>query len=107
MTIRSRKTPATLYSGSAWRNWRLKKGRKRFMPLAAADPEAAAAIHQNNTRRVIRALEILHVSGKQCQSILKPKTGAALQCGSYRSYNGQRSAVRINERVDLMLETYS
>ncbi|MEC2019423.1 tRNA (adenosine(37)-N6)-dimethylallyltransferase MiaA, partial [Bacillus velezensis] len=32
--------------------------------LAAADPEAAAAIHQNNTRRVIRALEVLHVSGK-------------------------------------------
>ncbi len=54
------------------RNWQLKR-KKRHAMLAAADPEAAAAIHQNNTRRVIRALEILHVSGKtMCQSILKP-----------------------------------
>lgn len=32
--------------------------------LAAVDPEAAAAIHPNNLRRVVRALEIYHVTGK-------------------------------------------
>ena len=32
--------------------------------LAEIDPEAAAAIHQNNVKRVIRALEIYRVTGK-------------------------------------------
>ena len=32
--------------------------------LAEIDPEAAAAIHPNNVRRVVRALEIHHVTGK-------------------------------------------
>ncbi len=32
--------------------------------LLAADPEAAAATHQNNRKRVIRALEILHGTGR-------------------------------------------
>ena len=32
--------------------------------LAEIDPEAAAAIHPNNVRRVVRALEIYHVTGK-------------------------------------------
>ena len=32
--------------------------------LAAVDPDAAAVIHPNNLRRVIRALEIYHTTGK-------------------------------------------
>lgn len=32
--------------------------------LAKIDPEAASAIHPNNLRRVVRALEIYHVTGK-------------------------------------------
>ncbi|MED4567869.1 tRNA (adenosine(37)-N6)-dimethylallyltransferase MiaA, partial [Bacillus atrophaeus] len=39
--------------------------------LAAADSEAAASIHPNNIRRVIRALEILHTSGKTMSQHLK------------------------------------
>ncbi|MBQ5772088.1 MAG: tRNA (adenosine(37)-N6)-dimethylallyltransferase MiaA, partial [Clostridia bacterium] len=31
--------------------------------LAAIDPESAAAIHENNVKRVVRALEIHHTSG--------------------------------------------
>lgn len=32
--------------------------------LAACDPETAASVHPNNVKRVIRALEIYHVTGK-------------------------------------------
>jgi tRNA dimethylallyltransferase len=32
--------------------------------LAAVDPEAAAGIHPNNVRRVVRALEVLELTGK-------------------------------------------
>ncbi|EOT27734.1 tRNA dimethylallyltransferase [Eubacterium sp. 14-2] len=33
--------------------------------LAEADPESAEAIHENNVKRVIRALEFYHLSGKK------------------------------------------
>lgn len=33
--------------------------------LAKADPESAEAIHENNVKRVIRALEFYHLSGKK------------------------------------------
>lgn len=38
-------------------------GRELYSRLCALDPEAARAIHPNNVKRVIRALEIIHLSG--------------------------------------------
>lgn len=75
--------------------------------LAAADPEAAAAIHQNNTRRVIRALEILHVSGKTMSEHLKTQKQELLYNAVLIGLTMDREVLygRINERVDLMLET--
>ncbi len=75
--------------------------------LAAADPEAAAAIHQNNTRRVIRALEILHVSGKTMSEHLKTQKRELLYNAVLIGLTMDREVLygRINERVDLMLET--
>ncbi|MGI8321128.1 tRNA (adenosine(37)-N6)-dimethylallyltransferase MiaA [Bacillus velezensis] len=75
--------------------------------LAVADPEAAAAIHQNNTRRVIRALEILHVSGKTMSEHLKTQKRELLYNAVLIGLTMDREVLygRINERVDLMLET--
>jgi tRNA dimethylallyltransferase len=74
--------------------------------LAAADPESAVAIHKNNRKRVIRALEIYLVSGKTksyYDSISKSKVSR---------YNAKRVHLvsndrdflyeRINRRVDGM-----
>ena len=36
-----------------------------YARLAEADPEAAAGIHPNNTVRVVRALEVLHITGRR------------------------------------------
>jgi len=48
---------------------------KRYLyrKLARIDPETAAIIHQNDTRRVIRALEVYHTTGSAI-SALKRKT---------------------------------
>lgn len=74
--------------------------------LAAADPEAAAAIHQNNTRRVIRALEILHISGKTMSEHLKTQKRELLYNAVLIGLTMDREVLygRINDRVDLMME---
>lgn len=73
--------------------------------LAGIDPPAAANIDSRNVRRVIRALEVLHVLGKPISSLGRQEASA------YRSlFIGltlERRALyqRIDERVDRMMET--
>ncbi|MCY7984783.1 tRNA (adenosine(37)-N6)-dimethylallyltransferase MiaA [Bacillus inaquosorum] len=74
--------------------------------LAAADPEAAAVIHPNNTRRVIRALEILHTSGKTMSQHLKEQKRELLYNAVLIGLTMDRDTLyaRINQRVDMMME---
>lgn len=76
--------------------------------LTAIDPESAASIHPNNTKRVIRALEIFETTGKtrtehEAQSKLQSSPYdfclIALQCERELMYE------RINRRVDIMVES--
>lgn len=77
-------------------------GLRMWRTLAEIDPLAAEAIHPNNTRRVIRALESIHVSGKlfssQGSQPDSPYTYLILGLDSKR----ERLYERINLRVDLM-----
>ena len=72
--------------------------------LQAADPEAAERIHQNNLRRVIRALEVAHFGGEQISR--QKEYGEGDLC--YDTYviglNRERQGLyqRINQRVELM-----
>ena len=50
--------------------------------LAEADPEAAAGIHPNNTVRVVRALEVLHITGHRFSEL---KAESRLVESPYRS----------------------
>ena len=75
--------------------------------LEAVDPESAEAIHMNNTKRVIRALEIYHTSGRKKSELDKENS----------SFNGKYEPLavglfypdrevlyeRINRRVDIMI----
>ncbi|MBN2796346.1 MAG: tRNA (adenosine(37)-N6)-dimethylallyltransferase MiaA [Clostridia bacterium] len=74
--------------------------------LKEMDPEAAKRIHFNNTRKVIRALEINKVTGQPCADFstdLKPTEDYdVLLIGLTR--NRKRLYVRINKRVDLMMD---
>lgn len=75
--------------------------------LAGIDPESAAAIHPNNVKRVIRALEIYTVSGKTKTELDRLSANAqpsvdALVFGI--RYNDRNILYdRINRRVDQML----
>nr|WP_086350430.1 tRNA (adenosine(37)-N6)-dimethylallyltransferase MiaA [Enterococcus sp. 9E7_DIV0242] len=72
--------------------------------LLEKDPTAAAAIHFNNKKKVIRALEVFDVTG---YSILTPKEQpASLYDYFIIGLETERSSLyeRINHRVDVMLE---
>lgn len=85
-----------------------KYGRARLhKKLAKIDPDAAGAIHPNDTRRIIRALEIYHLTGRTMTECKSQTTGIA------SAYNikifgltGPRDKVysNIDSRVDRMFE---
>ncbi len=75
--------------------------------LAQVDPEAAVAIHANNMKRVIRALEFHHFTGEKISDHNEreaEKEPAYNFC--YFVLNDERSLLyeRIEQRVDIMLE---
>lgn len=76
--------------------------------LASVDPEAAETIHPNNTRRVIRALEVYHTTGKTKTQLDKesreknPLFDALIIGLNYENRDILYS--RIDKRVDLMLQ---
>ena len=76
--------------------------------LAEVDPESAETIHANNTKRVIRALEIYHTSGRKKSELDKENNRLD---GKYEPlavglFYHDRSVLyeRINKRVDMMLD---
>lgn len=76
--------------------------------LAAIDPEAAEAIHPNNVVRVIRALEVCHVTGRKFSDL---KAESRTEESPYDSLiiglNYEDRSIlysRIDRRVDIMAE---
>ncbi|MDZ7835702.1 MAG: tRNA (adenosine(37)-N6)-dimethylallyltransferase MiaA [Alkalibacterium sp.] len=74
--------------------------------LLEKDPEAAAAIHQNNVRRVIRALEVMHQTGRKFSDYQNEKKKEPVYDAYVIGLNTDRNVLyeRINRRVDLMME---
>ncbi|SFC39019.1 tRNA dimethylallyltransferase [Alkalibacterium subtropicum] len=74
--------------------------------LEDKDPKAAEAIHQNNVRRVIRALEVIHETGKKFSDYQDEKKKEPVYDAYVIGLNTDRNVLydRINKRVDLMLE---
>lgn len=76
--------------------------------LNEVDPEAAAATHENNVKRVVRALELYLSSGItktewDKRSRLRPKPYDATVIALERSR--EEMYARIDRRVDIMMET--
>ncbi|MCL2636869.1 MAG: tRNA (adenosine(37)-N6)-dimethylallyltransferase MiaA [Oscillospiraceae bacterium] len=75
--------------------------------LRFKDPEAASELHENNKKRVIRALEVLHVTGK---TMSEHKAASRLNPSPYEplmlriEFHRNELYERIDRRVDLMLE---
>ena len=76
--------------------------------LAEVDPESAAAIHFNNRKRVIRALEIYKCSGVTKSELDKksrePESEYDCLTIGLRFVNREELYDRINRRVDIMME---
>ena len=75
--------------------------------LAAVDPESAAAIHPNNVKRVIRALEYFNETGQKISvHNSEQQKKASPYDFTYFVLNRERSTIyeRINRRVDQMIE---
>lgn len=80
---------------------------KLFNMLKEIDPESAETIHPNNIKRVIRALEFFHFTGKKISlhnEEERKKESAFNSC--YFVLNDEREKIysRIEKRVDEMLE---
>ena len=80
---------------------------ERHARLAEVDPETAAKVHENDSRRVIRALEIFELTGKPA-SALRTEWQAARPAREVRLVGIRRKRKslysRIDTRVDRMLE---
>ncbi|MFB9762348.1 tRNA (adenosine(37)-N6)-dimethylallyltransferase MiaA [Ectobacillus funiculus] len=74
--------------------------------LKHADSQSAERIHPNNVRRVIRALEILHTTGKTMSETLEGQQQILLYDTAIVGLTMARDKLysRINQRVDLMME---
>lgn len=74
--------------------------------LAGIDPESAAKLHPNDQRRIIRALEIFHLTGRTLSESLKGQTRTSPYNLCLVGLTMDRSLLynRIEERIDLMIE---
>lgn len=75
--------------------------------LEDVDPSSAEAIHPNNVKRVIRAIEYYHETGTPISSHnAREMEKKSPYCFSYFILNDERSRLyeRIDQRVDLMME---
>lgn len=74
--------------------------------LKEVDPESASRIHPNNVRRVIRALEIIHCTGKTAGELQENQSPELLYDTALIGLTMDREMLynRINYRVDLMKE---
>ena len=85
-----------------------KSAEENHRELMKIDPESAAAIHPNNRKRVIRALEVYLLSGKTKTEWDKENTRGTLKSGVelYVLTSSDRDSLykRIDARVDLMVE---
>ena len=76
--------------------------------LVALDPEAAAAIHKNNVKRVMRAIEICLVTGEKKSDIDKKNSEIVDKYDhkviTLAFQNRELLYQRIEQRVDLMIE---
>ena len=83
------------------------EGRVLYQELCDVDPEAARAMHANNIKRVIRALEFHHNSGGLIsRHNQEQRERPSAYCSAYFVLTDDREKIydRINRRVDIMLE---
>lgn len=85
-----------------------KKGINLFNSLKEVDHEAAKRIHPNDTFRIIRALEVFHITKEPISKLQKKSTAPLLPLSTiYIGFLWPRELLyeRINKRVEQMIES--
>ncbi len=80
---------------------------KLYTLLRETDPQSALAIHPNNTKRIIRALEYYHLTGEPISkhnSEMRKKTSPYAFCYFVLNDDRQKIYQSIDERVDRMIQ---
>lgn len=74
--------------------------------LLEIDPQSAKRIHPNNIRRVIRALEVFHCTGKTMTELQSEQQAEARYDAAIIGLTMEREKLyeRINKRVDIMIQ---
>ena len=75
--------------------------------LREIDPQSAAELHENNQKRIIRALEVYKLSGKTMTELKKESRmhpSPYVPCMMMIDYEREALYERIDRRVDIMLE---
>ncbi len=78
-----------------------------YRELEAVDPAAAAKIHPNDKRRIVRALEVYNLEGKPISAqVNETDRRRSPYCSLIYCLNRSRDNLyrRINQRVDLMID---
>lgn len=78
-----------------------------YAELQKVDPDAAGQIHPNNTKRILRSLEVYNITGKPMSEIQKSKEDPAYFEWIKFGLNMDREKLynRINQRVDQMFKS--
>lgn len=83
-------------------------GEELLEMLASFDPETAKKLHPNNRGRIIRAIEVYHLTGvTQSESVRRSKLKESPYNVTYIGLNFEKRAglyKRIDKRVDIMME---
>lgn len=77
-----------------------------YLELRDKDPAAAQILHPNDSRRVIRALELIEVTGQLCSELKAQRQAPGRDCRiQVWGLKWEREALyrRINDRVDRMM----
>lgn len=72
--------------------------------LAACDPETAASVHPNNVKRVIRALEIYHLTGKPKSVVDREATSENPRIAFCNLFLDFSDRALLYERIDTRVE---
>jgi tRNA dimethylallyltransferase len=96
----------SLFRDEMWAYVREKGEQALYKKLEEADPEAAKRLHPHDVKRVIRALEIVHLSGTSGGDYRKAISGPPLYDARMVGLTMDRNRLyqRINLRVDRMIE---
>ncbi|MCM1133221.1 MAG: tRNA (adenosine(37)-N6)-dimethylallyltransferase MiaA [Ruminococcus flavefaciens] len=96
------------YRAMLYNTARTKGNHALYSELLRLDPESAETIHENNLVRLVRALEVIHATGRKYSEVkAENRQGESFYDALFIGLNTSDRSVlyeRINQRVDEMVE---